>query len=94
MESNEAEILKLNEIEKEFVELISKTDNEVLQEKFLQWSNQRIACNQSYVDSLENLFEDQKSILIKQGKRVAKAQKEGKLTITSNSGHTIKVPKS
>ena len=59
---NEKEVAKLKRLELELIDLIAKSENEVLMNKFLEWQKQRNECNASC-----NTIIDQ--ILSKQTKR-------------------------
>lgn len=45
----------LKSLESELVEMISKTNNEPLQDKFIEWMNQRNLCNDTYLSVLDKI---------------------------------------
>lgn len=51
------QVEKLTELEKELIVLIVDTENEQLQEKFGQWQDQRILCNETYLEYWEAVLE-------------------------------------
>lgn len=47
------QVKELEKIESELVNMIAKTNNDDLMEKFLDWQNQRIRCNEAYVATIK-----------------------------------------
>ncbi len=47
------QVKKLEKIESEFIKMIAETNNDALMEKFLDWQNQRVMCNEAYVATLK-----------------------------------------
>lgn len=52
------EVEKLGKIESDLIRLIAETDNEELQNKFLEWQRQRAICNVSFVAEIEYLTDE------------------------------------
>ena len=46
------QVEELEKIESEFIKMIAETNNDALMEKFLDWQNQRMRCNEAYVATL------------------------------------------
>ena len=46
-------VKQLDKIESELVKMIAETNNDDLMEKLLDWQNQRMRCNESYVATLK-----------------------------------------
>lgn len=40
---------RLSKLEQELIKLIGETDNEELQEKFIDWQNARQKCNETFI---------------------------------------------
>ena len=49
---------ELKKIEKELIKMISETNNHELMDKFLDWQNQRLECNSSYLATLNIITEE------------------------------------
>ena len=47
------QVKELEKIESELIKMITETNNDALIEKFLDWQNQRIRCNEAYVATLK-----------------------------------------
>jgi hypothetical protein len=47
--------MKLNKLESELINLISKTENDELMNKFLDWQNQRLRCNETFAATIKIL---------------------------------------
>ena len=47
----------LGELESSLIELISETENKVLQDKFLEWQIQGAICNEIYINYFQKLVE-------------------------------------
>ncbi len=47
---------RLTLIENELIQIIGKLDNEELNEKFIDWLNQRARCNESYFAYLKTIM--------------------------------------
>jgi hypothetical protein len=47
------QVKELKKLESELVRMIAETNNDVLIDKFLDWQNQRIRCNETYVAALK-----------------------------------------
>lgn len=47
------QVKELEKIESELVKMMAETNNYDLMEKFLDWQNQRIRCNEAYVAILK-----------------------------------------
>ena len=49
IEIHKEQFKRLNEIEEELTEMISKINDDALHEKFIDWLNQRSRCNETYI---------------------------------------------
>jgi len=49
IEIHKKEFDRLQKMESELIDMLSKIDNEELQEKFIDWMNQRSRCNETYL---------------------------------------------
>lgn len=47
------QVKRLEKIESEFIKMIAETNNDALMEKFLDWQNQRVMCNEAYFATLK-----------------------------------------
>lgn len=57
IEIHKKQVESLSKIESELVEMISNTGNDTLMEKFIDWQNQRIRCNETYIATISKLAE-------------------------------------
>jgi|WetSurMetagenome_2_1015567.scaffolds.fasta_scaffold951921_2 hypothetical protein len=57
VEIHKQRIKQLSKLEIELIEMISKTGNDELMNKFLDWQNQRTFCNSAYLDTLKVMSE-------------------------------------
>lgn len=55
LEEHQEEVKKLTNVELELIEMISETGSNELMEKFNQWQDQRIICNEGYAAFIDNL---------------------------------------
>jgi len=55
VEIHKNHVAKLNELESELINLISKTENDELMNKFLDWQNQRLRCNETFAATIKML---------------------------------------
>lgn len=47
------QVKKLEKIESEFIKMIAETNNDALMEKFLDWQDQRVMCNEAFFATLK-----------------------------------------
>jgi len=57
IEIHKKQVESLSKIESELVEIISNTGNYALMEKFVDWKNQRMRCNETYIATISKLAE-------------------------------------
>jgi len=57
IEIHKKQVESLSKIESELVEIISNTGNDALMEKFIDWQNQRMRCNETYIATISKLTE-------------------------------------
>jgi len=57
IEIHKKQVKSLSKIESELVEIISNTGNDALMEKFIDWQNQRMRCNETYIATISKLTE-------------------------------------
>ena len=53
VEIHKKHVETLNKLEIELINLISETGNDELMNKFLEWQNQRIICNETFVATMK-----------------------------------------
>ena len=56
MTSHKQHVEKLNLLEIELVRLISNQDNDELTEAFIEWQKQRIVCNESFNQHINEIL--------------------------------------
>ena len=52
---HEAEVEKLNDIEKKLIDLIASTGEQEIMDTFSKWTEQRYKCNETYQNWIESL---------------------------------------
>ena len=55
IKQHQTEVKKLGELEQHLIELISRTNNELLRDKFLEWQKQRAICNKGFSKLVESI---------------------------------------
>lgn len=64
-DQQEKDVAKLQEIEQELIDLIFQHGSGELQDKFIEWQNQRTKCNEGYFVYLQSLLNEYNEIGIK-----------------------------
>ena len=54
---HQKQVERLKELESELIKMIAKLGNEAMQDKMLEWMNQRTRCNKTYVATLNVMTE-------------------------------------
>jgi len=54
---HQKQVERLKELESELIKMIAELGNEAMQDKMLEWMNQRITCNETYVATLNVMTE-------------------------------------
>jgi len=49
---HQKQVERLKELESELIKMIAELGNEAMQDKMLEWMNQRTKCNETYVATL------------------------------------------
>ena len=57
VEIHKKHVETLNKLESELINLISETGNDELMNKFLEWQNKRIICNETFVATMKMLMQ-------------------------------------
>lgn len=56
LEQHKIDVAKLNQLEKELIELIYQIDDQEVLEKFKEWQEHRYICNKEYSSIVTNYF--------------------------------------
>lgn len=54
---HQKQVERLKELENELIKMIAELGNEAMQDKMLEWMNQRTRCNETYVATLNVITE-------------------------------------
>jgi len=54
---HQKQVERLKELESELIKMIAELGNEAMQDKMLEWMNQRTRCNETYVATLNAMTE-------------------------------------
>lgn len=54
---HQKQVERLKEIESELIKMIAELGNEAMQDKMLEWMNQRTRCHETYVATLNVMTE-------------------------------------
>jgi len=54
---HQKQVERLKELESELIKMIAELGNEAMQDKMLEWINQRTRCNETYVATLNVMTE-------------------------------------
>ena len=54
---HQKQVERLKELENELIKMIAELGNEAMQDKMLEWMNQRTRCNETYVATLNVMTE-------------------------------------
>lgn len=54
---HQKQVERLKELERELIKMIAEHGNEAMQDKMLEWINQRTRCNETYVATLNVMTE-------------------------------------
>tara|TARA_S200002703_G_C3754870_1_gene232261 strand:+ start:746 stop:946 length:201 start_codon:yes stop_codon:yes gene_type:complete len=54
---HQKQVERLKELESELIKMIAELGNEAMQDKMLEWMNQRTRCNETYVATLNVMTE-------------------------------------